>query len=135
MIRQSVTTWMLAAMVAAFALAGCAPESWTNVKATGFNAFLDKIATACKPLRIGGRDIGYQLEHGIADNDSNYTYFLDTTSQLYYGRTSVDAYRSGISGFLGGGGDTDRALDCILSNLTAERAIPAGTPALPVLKY
>ncbi len=131
---QARTTWIAASIAAAaLALAGCAPEAWTNVKATGFNAFLNKIATVCNPLMIGGRNVGYQLEHGLADNDSNYTYFLDTTSQLYYGRTSAEAYRSGISGFLGGGADTDRALDCILSTLATERTLPAGAP--PPMKY
>jgi hypothetical protein len=126
---------LTAIAIAALTLAGCAPEAWTNVKATGFNGFLNRIALACKPLMIGGRDIGYQIEHGLADNDSNYTYFLDTTSQLYYGRTSIEAYRSGIAGFLGGGADTTRALDCIVSNLAAERANSGGAPAPPVIMY
>jgi hypothetical protein len=82
-------------------------------------------------VNAGPRDVGYQIQQGDRDTDSNYTYFLDLTSKLYYGRTSAEAYRSGISGFLGGGRDTDRSLDCILSTLAAERTATGGVAPPP----
>jgi hypothetical protein len=119
--------------VAAFAgtLTGCAPDAYTNVKATGYNAFLNQIAVSCKPLLIGARDMGYAIQHESSGGDDKYSYFIDLTSQLYYGRTSPEAYRSGISGFLGGGADTNRSLDCIMSNLTTARASTGGAPPPP----
>jgi hypothetical protein len=42
-------------------------------------------------MLIGPHDVGYQIQHGDRDSDSNYTYFLDLTSKLYYGRTSAEA--------------------------------------------
>lgn len=125
------TTSIFVVVAAAYAFTGCAPDAVTNIKATGFNTFLNRIATACKPMLIGPRDVGYQIQHGDSDADSNYNYFLDLTSRLYYGRTSAEAYRSGISGFLGGGRDTDRSLDCILSTLAAERTATGGVAPPP----
>ncbi len=116
---------------AAIALSGCAPEAWNNVQATGYDAFLNKIATACNPLLIGSRDMSFKILHNDSSDDSNYNYFLDLTSQLYYGRTPPDAYRSGISGFLGGGADTNRSLDCIMANLAEQRAKSGGAPPPP----
>ena len=74
-----------------------------------------------------------KILHNDSSDDSNYNYFLDLTSQLYYGRTPPDAYRSGSSGFLGGGADTNRSLDCIMANLPPNsRAKSGGAPAPPI---
>ena len=96
------------------ALWGCAPDSVTNRQATGFNAFLDKIALECNPLQIGS----YQMTQMIQRNaiDDNYIYFLDQTSRVYYGTITQAAYRSSIDAFFLGG-STNRAIDCILSRL------------------
>ncbi len=126
----------LALACAVGVLSGCAPEAWNNVQATGYDAFLNKIATSCSPLMIGSRDMSFKILHNDSSDDSNYNYFLDLTSQLYYGRTSPEAYRSGISGFLGGGADTTRSLDCIMANLREQRAKSGGAPpAAPKLVY
>jgi len=116
----------LAVASAVVALAACAPDTVTNRYATGFNAYLGQIATACKPLMIGAYDMTYQLQHeGIYDN--NYNYFLDATSQLYYQRSTEADYRSAINGFFGGGATTDRGINCIIANLPADRP-KAGPP-------
>ncbi len=120
---------------AAAALSACAPDAMNNIQATGYNAFLNKIATACSPLLIGSRDMSYKILHNDSSDDSNYNYFLDLTSQLYYGKASPEVYRSGISGFLGGGADTNRSLDCIMANLTSTRASTGGAPPPPKLIY
>jgi hypothetical protein len=118
---------LLAALTAA-----CAPDALNNRSAPEFNAFLNRIAAACRPLLLGSQDMGYAIEHGAALGNDNYSYFLDMTSRLYYGRIDADAYRSGITGFLGPGADTLRSLDCILGNLDANRPLPPGAP--PPLK-
>jgi hypothetical protein len=107
------------AVVLAFALLllglwGCAPDSMSNRQATGYNAFLNKIAQECAPLQIGN----YQMTQMIQRNaiDDNYIYFLDQTSRLYYGTLTQAAYRSSIDGFFLGG-STNIAIDCILSKL------------------
>ncbi len=120
-----------AVLTAALALAACAPDAMNNVQATGYNAFLTTIATGCKPLLIGSRDMSEKILGNQSSDDSNYNYFLDVTSQLYYGKVSAEAYRSGVSGFLGGGADTNRSLDCILATLATQRASSGGKPAAP----
>jgi len=108
------------ALVAASAITACAPDAVTNKYATGFNAYLDQIAVACKPLMIGSYDMTYRLQQkGIYSDDFNY--FFDLTSRLYYRRVSPSDYRSGVNGFFGGGATTDRSIDCIVANLPADR--------------
>ena len=113
-------------------LGGCAPDAVTNRYATGFNAYLDTIAAACKPLMVGQYDMTYRLQQkGIYGDDFNY--FFDATSQLYYQRKTPADYRSSINGFFGGGMTTDRSIDCIIANLPAERPT-AGPPLGGVIK-
>ena len=108
-------------------LAGCAPDTVSNRYATGFNAYLNQIAVACKPLMVGQYDMTYRLQNkGIYGDDFNY--FFDATSQLYYQRKTPADYRSAINGFFGGGATTDRSIDCIIANLPADR--PAAGPPL-----
>jgi hypothetical protein len=112
MMPRNAVALVLAVLLAG--LGGCAPDSVTNRQATGFNAFLDKIAFDCKPLQIGR----YQMTQMIQRNaiDDNYIYFLDQTSRVYYGTITQAAYRSSIDGFFLGG-STNLAIDCILSKL------------------
>ena len=113
-------------IAASAALAGCAPDAITNREATGFNGYLGQIAALCKPLMIGEYDMTYQIQRqGIYD--TNYNYFLDATSELYYQRSTPADYRSAINGFFGGGATTDRGIDCILAHLPPDRP-KAGPP-------
>ncbi len=115
--------WMIGALAA---LAGCAPDAVTNKYATGFNAYLDQIAVACRPLVIGSYDMTYRLQQkGVYGDDFNY--FFDATSRLYYQRSTPADYRSAINGFFGGGAATNRSIDCIIANLPADRP-KAGPP-------
>jgi hypothetical protein len=122
--RPHAVPRLAAAMLLALALPGCAPDAVKNIQATGFNAFLDRIAASCKPLRLGTFDAGSAIQRGGMLGDADYAYFLDITSRLYYGRVSPDAYTSGITASFGPGGDTSRSLDCILGNLDANRPLP-----------
>ena len=95
-------------------LCGCAPDSMSNRQATGYNAFLDRIARECNPLQIGRYEMSQMIQRNAMDDD--YIYFIDQTSRLYYGTISQAAYRSSIDGFFQGG-STSIAIDCILSKL------------------
>lgn len=127
---KSVIRRALAALIALAAgvLSACAPDAWNSVQATGYNAFLNKIATVCQPMMIGSYNMSWKILHNDSSDESNYNYFLDLTSQLYYGKTSPEAYRSGVSGFLGGGADTNHSLDCIIATLGTQRASSGGAP-------
>jgi hypothetical protein len=120
-------TRLLSAALLVSALAGCAPDAWNNRQATGFNGFLNSLATACEPLMIGARDIGDAIRRGSVVSD-DYSYFLDVTSQLYYGTMAPEAYRRSITGFFGAGADTSRSIDCIVSRAAANRPPPPGAP-------
>jgi hypothetical protein len=125
-VKTSTTSRCRAALTVAAiaALAGCAPDALNNRAATGFNAYLDQIAVACKPLTIGRYDMTYRLTNkGVYGDD--FDYFFDLTSKLYYQRTSPEAYRSGINGFFGAGVTTNRSIDCILANLPTDRPVAA----------
>ena len=93
---------------------GCVPDSVSNRQATGYNAFLDRIAKECNPLSLGSYQMSQMIERNAIDD--NYIYFLDQTSRVYYGAITQAAYRSSIDGFFQGG-STNVAIDCILSKL------------------
>jgi hypothetical protein len=109
-----------AVMLAAAGLTGCAPDSVSNRQATGFNSYLDTLTTSCRSLVIGSSDVGSWLMMR-GSTDPNYSYFLDMTSKLYYGTVSPDAYRNGLTGFLGPGSSNAQSFACIFSNLPAQR--------------
>jgi hypothetical protein len=102
-------------------LAGCAPDEVRDTNLTTFNAYIRKIGTACGPLRIGTKEIGEMIRLSDAGNDTDYAYFLDVTSKLYYNRISPAAYRESVAGAFGPGAGNDAGLDCILNNLPAQR--------------
>ncbi len=107
----------LALLVAS--LAACAPDSMSNRQATGFNGYLNTLAGSCRPLMIGSSDVGdWLLNRG--SSDPNYSYFIDMTSRLYYGTVSTDAYRDGLTGFLGPGTTNAQAFACIFANLPGQ---------------
>ena len=116
-------TTVLSALAFALAtvLAGCAPDAVRSVEATGYNAFLRKIGTACRPLVIGDRDISEMIRLQNAGNDDGYDYFLDVSSKLYYNRISPAAFREDLTGFFGAGTSNEASFACILNNLPAQR--------------
>jgi len=108
------------------AVSSCAPDSMTNRQATGFNGYLKTIGEVCYPLLIGSSSVGEWLRN-LASSDPNYSYFLDMTSRLYYGKISQDEYRTGLTGFLGYGSTNDASFRCMFRNLPADR--PSAPPA------
>jgi len=118
--RLRATVLLLSAI-----LAGCAPDSVSNRQATGFNGYLDALATNCRSLVIGAYDVGgWLMMRG--SNDPNYPYFFDMTSKLYYGTVSPEDYREGITGFLGPGSTNAQSFGCIFANLPAQRPASGG---------
>ena len=102
----------------------CAPDSVSNRQATGFNGYLNTLATSCRPLVIGPYDVGGWLMMRGSD-DSNYNYFFNMTSRLYYGTVSQAEYQEGVASFLGPGSTNAQAFACIFANLPSQRP-PAG---------
>jgi len=116
-----MTSRKLVALALALLLPGlsaCAPDALTNRQATGFNAFLDRIARECNPLQIGRYQMSQMIQRNAMDDD--YIYFLDQTSRVYYGTLSQASYRNSIDAFFLGG-STNVAIDCILSKLPQGR--------------
>jgi hypothetical protein len=102
-------------------LAGCAPDEVRGTDLTAFNAFIRKLGTVCGPLRIGTKDIGEMIRLSDGGNDSDYAYFLDVTSKLFYNRMSPAAYRESLAATFGPGAGNDAGFACILNNLPAQR--------------
>jgi hypothetical protein len=123
-------TRRVACALVAFGLAaaGCAPDSVTNVQATGFNAYLNTIGTSCYPLMLGDANVSEWIRNGGA-NQFNYSYFLDMTSKLYYGNISPAAYRDGITGFLGPSSRNEASFACIFRN-PPPRSMPNAPPGM-----
>ena len=115
-------------LVLGIAGSGCAPDSVTNVQATGYNAYLNTIATNCNPLMLGDADVSEWIRYGGA-NDYNYSYFLDMTSRLYYGSISPGAYRDGVTGFFGPSTRNEASFACIFRNLPP-RSMPNAPPGM-----
>ena len=113
--HQCSAATLAGAALAAAGLAGCAPDQFSNYKATGFNAFVDKAAVECAPLQVGPMVItpNYQAPNYA---DAQYGVWLDQTSNLYYKRISVAAYVENI-GNLFPGERTARATQCLVSKL------------------
>jgi hypothetical protein len=84
-------------------VSGCAPDAWNNVQATGFNAFLNRIATECAPLHAGQFVITPNFQDPAWDQstDDIYDQWLDQTSRLYYGRISAQTYVTNVGNFFG----------------------------------
>jgi hypothetical protein len=113
LLRSVSAAALLAGLVSA-----CAPDSWSNVQATGFNGFLKTIQVQCSPLLLGGQEMSWALQSGAGDN--NYMYFLDQTSKLYYQKLSPSAYAESLTAFFGAG--YDRAINCVIAKLPADRS-------------
>ncbi len=111
----------LFAVTAAIAATACAPDSVRNYEAHGLNKYLDTIQSACADTRLGNRNLGEWLRSGTTDSDSDYVYWLDQTSRLYYSRITVPQYRDAIAGGMGGAKNNADALDCIVRLLPPDR--------------
>jgi hypothetical protein len=115
-----------AVAVAMLALAGCAPDQFSNVRATGFNGFVDMASKECAPLQVGPMVITpyYEPPNYAA---AQYGVWLDQTSNLYYKRITPAAYVENI-GNLFPGERTAVATRCLVSKLPPPEQRPSAPP-------
>jgi hypothetical protein len=113
------------AVLGASVLAACAPDAWTNAKASGFNAFLNHIAVACAPLEAGPLVIT-QNYYPPNYAQGQYDVWLDQTSRLYYQRISAQTYIENINNFSPLPGSR-RSAKCVTEQLSS-------VPPPPTLK-
>ncbi|MGO4328533.1 hypothetical protein AB4Z48_29560 [Cupriavidus sp. 2TAF22] len=111
----------LAAACAALLSAACAPDAIDNIQARGFDAYLDGLRRECPNMMIGDNNVSEWLRTNGAQGGSDYVYWLDQTSRLYYQRITPAQYRDSVTGGLGQGKSDTRAVDCIVRNLPARR--------------
>ena len=108
------------ASLLALAAVSCAFDSPQD---TSYNAFLNRISSACNPLIIGSDNLGQAIVfNGLGANNDNYTTFLRATESLYEGSMSPAAYRKTLNDNLGGGAYNERSLNCIIAHLPENRA-------------
>jgi hypothetical protein len=105
---------------------GCAPDQFSNYKATGFNAFVDTAAVQCAPLQVGPMLItkNYEAPNYAA---AQYGVWLDQTSNLYYKRITPEAYIQNINNLFPGE-RTARATQCLVSMLPPPEQRPSAPP-------
>jgi hypothetical protein len=103
--------------------AGCAPDQFSNYKATGFNAFVDGASVDCAPLQVGPMVI---TPNYTAPNyaTAQYGVWLDQTSNLYYKRITPAAYIENINNLFPGE-RTARATQCLVSKLPPAEQRPS----------
>lgn len=116
---RRITTAALAAAL----LAGCAPDAWQNVKATGFNGFLNQVTVDCAPLVVGSQVItaNYTAPDYALDL---YDQWFDATSRLYYLKTTPQAYLNAIYNYFGDP-RTQASAQCLVSKLPPAEQRPS----------
>lgn len=106
------------------AVSGCA----TRGSSDGYNAFLLKIAADCKPLIIGGDDIGQAIVfNGLGATAEHYNSFLSKTDALFHGGLPQQIYRDSLTAFIGTGSYNNHSFDCIVAHLPSG-ATPGAAP-------
>ena len=112
--------------VAVLALAGCAPDQFSNYRATGFDGFIDQAAVECAPLQVGPMVItkNYDPPNYVT---GQYGVWLDQTSNLYYKRISTDTYLENMSNLFPGE-RTAVATRCLVSKLPPPEQRPTSPP-------
>ena len=101
--------------MAMLALAGCAPDQFTNYKAKGFDGFINQASVECSPLQVGPMVITPNYEPPNYAT-AQYGVWLDQTSNLYYKRQSPEAYLENINNLFPGE-RTAKAAQCLVSKL------------------
>jgi hypothetical protein len=109
-----------AALVAS--VAACAPDAWRNVKATGFNEYLDTVQRQCQPLWFGSMNLPTFDVSSAGPHESQFTSLLDSASRLYYNRITPADFRAAVQGqVLSSDARTSRSIDCMIAQLPADR--------------
>jgi len=115
-----VSAWTLLALVAC---------STGPSRDDPYNAFLQTIASDCKPLIIGDDNMGQAIVfNGVGSTQEHYNSFLGQTSALYHGSIKPDIYRASLTSFVGSGSYNARSFDCIVAHLPVTGvAAPSGS--------
>jgi len=122
------------ALAAAVLAAACTPDQFRP--SPGYDGFLDRVGQVCYPDTIGPTLVR-EWAKGNAPDPSGSEGFLDATSKLYYGKMTPFAYRQFLTGFVDNSAATNKAIDCIVANLPADRpggagaGVPAGRDGVP----
>lgn len=108
------------------ALAGCAPDQFSNYRATGLDGFIDQAAVQCAPLTAGPMVItrNYEPPNYVT---AQYGVWLDQTSNLYYKRQSTEAYLQNINNLFPGEASS-RSAQCLVSKLPPPDQRPSAPP-------
>ncbi len=113
------------AILATTLLVGCAPDQFSNIKATGLNGFINHVSVVCAPLYVGPMVItaNYQPPNYAT---AQYGVWLDQVSNLYYKRIPPAAYTENINNLFPGE-RTAKANQCLVANLPP----PGERPSAP----
>jgi len=119
---RSIATTALAAAL----LAGCAPDAMQNIKATGFNGFVNQVTVDCAPLVVGSQVItaNYTAPNYALDL---YDQWLDATSRLYYKKSTPQTYLDDIYNYFGDA-RTQASAQCLVSKLPPPEQRPDAPP-------
>ncbi len=111
---------------AALTLAACAPDQFSNIKATGLNGFIDHAATVCAPLYVGPMVItpNYDPPNYVT---AQYGVWLDQVSKLYYKRIEPAVFTENINNLFPGE-RTAKANQCLVANLPPPSERPSAPP-------
>ena len=105
----------LAAVSGCVVLSACAPDAFRSDNP--YEAFLNRVQTACYYEPISSTTIGNLLQAGGSTNAS---YFLDETSRLYNGRITPQNWTLAITSQLQAN-PTDRGITCLLNEYQKEK--------------
>ena len=111
------------AALATLAMAGCAPDQFSNYKATGFDGFIDQAAVECAPLQVGPMVITRNFDPPNYAS-AQYGVWLDQTSNLYYKRITPAAYLENINNLFPGERSA-KAAQCLVAKLPPPEQRPS----------
>jgi hypothetical protein len=105
----------LAAACGSALLSACAPDAFRSDNP--YEAFLDRVQTACYYEPISTTTVGNLLQSSGSNNAS---YFLDETSRLYNGQITPQNWTMSITSQLEAN-STDRGIQCLLNEYEKEK--------------
>lgn len=122
---------LIVAAAPLLALAAFAACSTGSGRGDPYNAFLERIASECKPLIIGADNMGQAIvSNGLGATQEHYNSFLGQTSALYAGSITPELYRANLTSFVGSGTYNARSFDCVVAHLPVKAAAtPSGSGA------
>lgn len=116
----------IAGAAAAAAIAGCAPDQFSNYRATGFNGFVDQSTVDCAPLVVGPMAIK-RYDDPPNNVAGQYGAWLDQTSNLYYKRETPEAYLQNFDNLFPGA-DSAKSARWLVSKLPPPEQRPSAPP-------